>query len=297
MSRTLGTFHESSAGVRRLHEILDEPETVKSGERVIRRESVRGEIRIEGVSVSYDGGRDALRDVSLTVPAGTSLALVGPSGAGKTTLVSLLPRFYDPRAGRILLDGVDLRDLELRSLREAIGMVLQPPIVFPTTIRDNIAYGRPGAALAEIEEAAASAQLGPLLERLPEGLDTPIGEGGATLSEGERLRLTIARALLRGAPLLILDEPTASLDSQTESLLLDGLRALVRERTTIIIAHRLSTVRQADQIAVLRDGEIVEQGTHASLAEHGGLFAELLRLQEGRHPALKSDATLRSSQV
>jgi ATP-binding cassette subfamily B protein/subfamily B ATP-binding cassette protein MsbA len=294
MSRTLGVFHESSAGVRRLLEILDEPETVRGGTRKLRRSQVRGDIRIENVSFAYDGRRDALRDVSLAIPAGSSVALVGPSGACKTTLVSLLPRFYDPRIGRILLDGVDLRDIDLRSLRESIAMVLQPPIVFPTTLRENVAYGRAGATVEEIAAAAEAAQLGPLLSRLPEGLDTPIGEGGATLSEGERLRLTIARALLRNAPVLILDEPTASLDSQTESLLMDGLRRLVHGRTTILIAHRLSTVRMADQIVVLREGHVVERGTQRSLFEQKGLFAELARLQQGPQPAIVAGATLPS---
>ncbi len=286
LSQTYGTIQGAKAGIWRVFEILEEPEVVASGPLVVERSALRGEVRFEGVDFSYDGKRLVLCDVSFVVPAGTSVALVGPTGAGKTTLISLLPRFYDPSAGRVLLDGTDLRELQLSSLRRNVSMVLQPPIVFPATVRENIAYGRPGASLAEIERAAELAQLSPFLRRLPRGLDARIGEGGANLSEGERQRLTIARALLRDAPILILDEPTASVDAETEALLVAGLKTLMEGRTIFIIAHRLSTVRDADQIVVLREGRVIERGRYDALVAQQGFFSRLVRLQSGQEGPL-----------
>ncbi|HTD27153.1 MAG TPA: ATP-binding cassette domain-containing protein, partial [Candidatus Elarobacter sp.] len=216
--------------------------------------------------------------------AGETVALVGATGAGKTTLVSLVPRFYDPTAGRVLLDGIDVREFQLRALRQQVAMVLQPALVFPTTVRENIAYGRPDAAPEQIRAAAHLAQLDDFLARLPEGLETVVGEAGATLSAGEQLRITIARAILRDAPLVILDEPTAALDAATEALVMRGLERLLAGRTTFVIAHRLSTVRRADMILVLDDGRIVEQGTFAELIARGGQFAHLHRTQFGEEP-------------
>jgi ATP-binding cassette, subfamily B, bacterial len=281
VSQTYGTIQSAKAGIWRVFEILEAPEVVKSGPLTIDRAKLRGEIRFEAVDFSYDGNRRVLSDVSISVPAGTSIAFVGPTGAGKTTLVSLLPRFYDPCSGRVLVDGLDLREFQVESLRRNIAMVLQPPIVFPATVRENIEYGRPGASAAEVERAADLAQLGPFLARLPAGLDTRIGEGAANISEGERQRLTIARALLRDAPILILDEPTASVDAETEALLVAGLKTLMKGRTIFIIAHRLSTVRDADQIAVLRDGRIIEHGSYPALVAQRGFFDKLVRLQGG----------------
>ncbi len=284
VSQTYSTIQGAKAGMWRVLEILEEPEQVKGGPRALDVATVRGEVVFENVGFSYDGSRPVLSDVSLHVPPGRSVALVGPTGAGKTTLVSLLPRFYDPRGGRILLDGTDLREFELPSLRRTIAMVLQPSIVFPATVLENIAYGRPGASAVEIERAAELAQLAPFLSRLPQGLDTRIGEGGANVSEGERQRLTIARAILRDAPILILDEPTASVDAETEALLMAGLRTLMRGRTIFIIAHRLSTVREADEILVLRDGRILERGGYEALVAQRGFFAHLVSLQGGEKP-------------
>ncbi len=289
VSQTYGTIQGAKAGIWRVFEILEEPEVVASGPLALERRNVRGEIRFEGVDFSYDGKRLVLCDVSFVVPPGTSVALVGPTGAGKTTLISLLPRFYDPSAGRVLLDGTDLRELEISSLRRNVSMVLQPPIVFPATLRENIAYGRPGASLAEIERAAELAQLAPFLRRLPHGHDAPIGEGGANLSEGERQRLTIARALLRDAPILILDEPTASVDAETEALLVAGLKTLMEGRSIFIIAHRLSTVRDADQIVVVREGRVIESGRYEALVAQQGFYSRLVRLPSGEEglPALR----------
>jgi len=281
LSQTYGTIEGAKAGIWRVFEILEEPEVVTSGPLLLERTEIRGEIRLEGVDFSYDGRRLVLSDVSFVAPAGASVAFVGPTGAGKTTLVSLLPRFYDPSAGRVLLDGTDLREFQLSLLRRHISMVLQPPIVFAATVRENIAYGRPGASLGEIERAAELAQLVPFLRRLPQGLETRIGEGGANVSEGERQRLTIARALLRDAPILILDEPTASVDAETEALLVAGLKTLMAGRTIFIIAHRLSTVRDASQIVVLREGRVIESGAYDALVSQQGFFSRLVRLQSG----------------
>jgi ATP-binding cassette subfamily B protein/subfamily B ATP-binding cassette protein MsbA len=284
VSQSLGTIEGAKAGLVRVFEILDSGESVASGSRELRRADVIGELRFENVGFSYDGQRTVLSDVSFTVPPGGSVALVGPTGAGKTTIVSLIPRFFDPVVGRVLLDGGDLRELDLASLRRSISMVLQPPIVFAATMRENIAYGRPAASAEDIARAARLAQLDPLLDRLSLGLDTRIGEGGATLSEGERQRLTIARAIVRDAPILILDEPTASVDSETEELIMAALRALMKGRTTFLIAHRLSTVRQVDRILVVRDGRVVESGSYRELVDRRGFFARLVELQGSPSP-------------
>jgi ATP-binding cassette subfamily B protein/subfamily B ATP-binding cassette protein MsbA len=217
--------------------------------------------------------------VNLHVWPGQTVAVVGSSGAGKSTLVSLLPRFYDPQQGQVLLDGVDVRDLTLASLRQQIAMVLQPPLIFPITIRENIAYGRPGASFAEVERAAQLARIHEKIMRLPQGYDAVIGAQGTTLSEGERQRMTIARAILRDAPLLILDEPTSSVDTETEALIMQGFGELMAGRTTFIIAHRLSTIRSADVILVVRAGQIAEQGSFTELMRQQGVFAALYRTQ------------------
>ena len=207
------------------------------------------------------------------------MAIVGPTGAGKTTVVNLLVRFFDPSSGRVTVDGHDLRTLRIRSLRQQVAMVLQEPFIFPLSVADNIAYGRPDATRAEIEAAAVAANAEAFIRALPGGFDAVVGERGATLSGGEKQRLSIARALLKDAPILILDEPTSALDARTEMLLLDALRRLMRGRTTFVIAHRLSTIRDADRILVLDHGEIVEQGRHAELMLLGGLYARFYRQQ------------------
>ena len=196
-------------------------------------------------------------------------------------MVSLLPRFYDPQSGRVKIDGVDIREFELKSLRQKIAMILQPPLVFPLTIRENIAYGRPDASMEEIVFAAQVAQVHEFVEQLPQKYETVVSEQGSSLSEGQKLRLTIARGVLLNAPILILDEPTSSVDSETEALIMEGLEQWMADRTTFIIAHRLSTVRQADLILVLRDGHIVEQGTFNELLRRRGPFASLYRTQFG----------------
>jgi ATP-binding cassette, subfamily B, bacterial len=278
---TYGLVQSAKIGVRRAFEILESEESLAEGSRTLRPTKARGQISFEDVSFGYDQSRPVLKEVNLRVPAGKKIAIVGPTGAGKSTLVSLLPRFYDPQSGRVTIDGVDIREFQLKSLRRNIAMILQPPLVFPFTIRRNIAYGRPDASMEEVIAAARVAQVHDFIEQLPDKYETVISEQGSTLSEGQKLRLTIARGILLDAPILILDEPTSSVDSETEALIMDGLEHLMEGRTTFIIAHRLSTVRQADLILVVRAGQIVEQGTFSELLHRGGPFASLYRTQFG----------------
>ena len=279
--QTYGLVQSAKAGVRRAFEILESEERLPDGSRVFQPLGPRGQISFEDVSFGYDGSQAVLKKINLHVAAGKKIAIVGPTGAGKSTLVSLLPRFYDPQSGRVKIDGVDIREFELKSLRQKIAMILQPPLVFPLTIRENIAYGRPDASMEEIVSAAQVAQVHEFVEQLPQKYETVVSEQGSSLSEGQKLRLTIARGILLNAPILILDEPTSSVDSETEALIMEGLEQWMADRTTFIIAHRLSTVRQADLILVLRDGHIVEQGTFNELLRRRGPFASLYRTQFG----------------
>jgi ATP-binding cassette subfamily B protein len=279
LTQTWGLIQGARVGAERVFEILDTAPDLVDGTRELTRAEVRGEIRFDDVHFGYDPTQQILRGVSFVAAPGALVAIVGATGAGKTTLVSLIPRFYDVRSGRVLLDGTDVREFRLRSLRGQVGMVLQPPLVFPTTLRDNIAYGRPEASPDEILRAASLAQLDDFIARLPDGLATIVGEGGATLSSGEQLRVTIARAILRNAPILILDEPTAALDVETEARVMAGLENLMGGRTTFVIAHRLSTVRRADLVLVLDQGRIVESGGFAELVQRNGHFARLYRTQ------------------
>src|SRR6185503_9227600 len=235
-------------------------------------------IAYEGVRFAYDR-EPVLLDLDLDIPAGEILALVGPSGAGKSTVVNLLPRFFDPDEGRIAIDGVDVRELSLATLRALIGIVTQETVLFNDTIRNNIAYGRGDLSLERVREAAAAAYADEFIMQLPNGYDSPIGESGLKLSGGQRQRLAIARALLKDAPILILDEATSQLDSESEALVQKALGNLMRGRTTLVIAHRLSTVMNADRIVVMDGGRIVDQGTHQELLERGGVYKRLYDLQ------------------
>jgi subfamily B ATP-binding cassette protein MsbA len=252
-------------------------------------------IDLQNVSFRYhteDGEKRVLENIDLIIPRGEVVALVGPSGAGKSTLVNLIPRFFDVTEGRILIDGRDLRDVKLESLRRLIGNVTQETILFNDTVRNNIAYGRPDVALEQVQAAAKAALAHDFIERLPEKYDTIIGEKGFRLSGGERQRLAIARALLKNAPILILDEATSSLDLQSESLVQAALANLMQGRTSLVIAHRLSTVRRATRIVVLEDGKISDIGTHEQLLQSSATYKQLYRLQfAGSDPAAETVAT------
>ena len=279
ISTTLGGIHQQLVQLNASFDLLDMEPEVKDAPDAIALEHVRGEVELDGVQFAYKGRVPVLRDVALHVPAGSRVAIVGPTGAGKTTLLNLLVRFYDPQQGRVLIDGVDIRRLTLASLRSQIALVLQEPLLFAGSVAANIRYGRLDAGMDEVIAAAKAANAHDFIDRLPHGYETLLGERGAGLSGGERQRISVARAFLKDAPILVLDEPTSSIDSKTEEVILDALDRLAVGRTTFTIAHRLSTIRDADQILVLDGGLIVERGTHEELLRKGGLYQQLHRAQ------------------
>src|SRR5579863_8412449 len=279
ITQSWGLIAGARVGARRVFEVLDTEPDLRSGTRLFPPRGAQGGIAWRAVGFRYLPETPVLTKVDLAVTPGTKTAIVGPTGAGKSTLLGLLPRFYDPSDGFVEIDGIDARDYDLKSLRSQIGMVLQPPLIFPLSVRDNIAYGRPGADDAAIEAAARGARIHERVMELPEGYETLVGESGVALSEGEKQRITIARALLRDAPILILDEPTSALDVETEALVMAAIEQVMQNRTTFIIAHRLSTVRGCDRIIVLRDGGIAEQGSLSELLRRDGVFADYYRTQ------------------
>jgi ABC-type multidrug transport system fused ATPase/permease subunit len=271
----IGQAQRAIAAGERIFEILDEPEEISDPPGARPLPAGPGQVVFEDVSFGYDPQRPVLEDVRLAVPAGRTIALIGPTGSGKTTLAALVPRFYDTTAGRVLVDGVDVRDLLRRSLRREIGVISQDPFLFSASIRENIALGMPDAPVDAVEEAAKAAQAHDFILELPHGYDTVVGERGITLSGGQRQRIAIARALLIDPRILVLDDATASVDATTEARIRAGLREVMRGRTTIIIAHRLSTIALADEIVVLDHGRIAARGTQAELLDASPVFREI----------------------
>jgi ATP-binding cassette subfamily B protein len=282
ISNTVGSLNEHLVQISSSFELLDLEPEVKEDPNPVELGRARGDVAFEAVGFAYPGRADALTEVSFVVPAGRRVAVVGPTGAGKTTLVSLLIRFYDPRSGRITIDGVDTRRLSLRALRAQFAVVLQEPMLFSGTIAENVRYGRLDAPMSAVEDAARAANAHDFISQLPNGYDTVLGERGAHLSGGERQRICIARAFIKDAPILILDEPTSSIDSRTENVILDALDTLMVGRTSFMIAHRLSTVRDADLIIVVNHGKIVQTGTHDDLYAADGLYRHLHEAQQRR---------------
>jgi subfamily B ATP-binding cassette protein MsbA len=266
-------------GYERIQEILQTDNEVRDlrGARPVKK--LTGKIEFEHVTFSYSPDQPVIRDISFRIDPGQVAALVGPTGVGKTTIMSLVPRFYDPDEGVVKIDGMDVRQIKQQSLRQQISYVLQENVLFHGPLWQNIAYGKPEASRKEIVRAAELANAMEFIEKLPHGFDTIVGERGMTLSGGQRQRIAIARAIIRNTPILMLDEPTSGLDAASEKLVFAALDRLMEGKTTIVIAHRLSTVRRANVIFVVDDGAIVEQGTHGALLKAGGLYAKLYRLQ------------------
>jgi ABC-type multidrug transport system fused ATPase/permease subunit len=279
LAKMTNAIAQAAVGVERVRNILDADTIIPQRPDAAIPESIKGEIEFEHVAFAYTDDSPVLTDVSFHIEPGQMVGVVGPTGGGKSTIVSLIPRFYDPGKGAVKIDGKDIRDYKMRALRDQIGYVLQETILFEGTIRDNIAYGRRGVAEQEIIEAAKLANADEFISRMPHGYGTVVGERGETLSGGQRQRIGIARAIIRNNPILILDEPTAALDTESERLVIEALERLMKGRTVITIAHRLSTIRDADKIIVLKGGVVAEQGTHDELLASGGVYAELYHIQ------------------
>jgi subfamily B ATP-binding cassette protein MsbA len=286
LAKMTNAIAQTSVALERIQAILDADNIVaeKPSARVL--SQARGEIVLENVAFGYDPKNPILRDVSFRIEPGSMVGIVGTTGGGKSTVVGLIPRFYDPGSGRVSIDGVDAKDYTKASLRGQIGFVLQETVLFRGTIRENIAYGRPGATEEEIIAAAKLANAHDFVSAMPGGYGALVGERGLTLSGGQRQRIGIARAIIRNAPILILDEPTAALDTESERLVIEGLERLMKGRTVITIAHRLSTIRDANKIIVLKDGVVAEEGTHDQLLARNGVYAELHRIQYEQTPAI-----------
>lgn len=282
ISNTIGSLQDRFIALEMAFDLLDTDAEIEDAPNAVALERARGHLVYDDVDFSYSGRAETLKRISFEAEPGEVIGIVGPTGAGKTTLVSLIPRFYDPTSGRVLLDGKDIREITLRSLRAQASVVMQESLLFSTSIADNIRYARLDATMEEIMAAARAANAHDFITRMPQGYETSLGERGGRLSGGERQRIAIARAFLRDAPILILDEPTSAIDSRTESVIIDALERLMQGRTTFMIAHRLSTLRAAGKILVMDGGEIVQQGSHEELIGQPGLYRQLWDMQMGR---------------
>jgi len=291
LSKMTDAYSKAAVGYERIQEVLQTDKEVKDLPRSRPAPRFRGQIEFEHVHFYYTQDAPILKDVSFKVEAGQVAAMVGPTGAGKTTIISLIPRFYDPISGTVKIDGTDIRQFRQKSLRQQISFVLQETVLFHAPVWQNIAYGKPEATRGEILKAAELANASEFIEKLPDGYNTVLGERGMTLSGGQRQRIAIARAIIRNTPILILDEPTSDLDASSEKLVFEALDRLMEGKTTIVIAHRLSTVRKADVIFVVKDGDILETGKHDDLLQRGGLYSELYRLQYGEQSEVEAPAS------
>jgi ABC-type multidrug transport system fused ATPase/permease subunit len=283
LTYTAWAMEGATAGAKRCFEVLDREDDVKDSPNAIDIIEANGAIAFQTVNFAYAQDRHVLHDINLQISTNQIVALVGGTGAGKSTLLSLVPRFYDPTAGVVTLDGRDLRSITKKSLRANIAIVLQDTLLFSTTVRENIAYGRPGATDEEIVDAAKRAQADEFIRHLPDGYESSVGERGGHLSVGQRQRIGIARAFLKDAPILLLDEPTSALDPTTEAAIMETIKELMRGRTTLIATHRLATIHRVDQIVVLDRGRVVEQGRGEELVAHGGVYAKLYA--SGNYPS------------
>ena len=286
------TIAQAAVGVDRIRAILEADTIIPQRSEARDPQALKGEIEFQNVAFSYNDEAKVLTDVSFKIKAGQMVGVVGPTGCGKSTIVSLIPRFYDPTSGSVKIDGVDLRDYKFLPLRDQIGYVLQETILFAGSVRDNIAYGQKDVTDAQIHEAAKLANADEFILRMPHGYDTMVGERGDTLSGGQRQRIGIARAIVRNNPILILDEPTAALDTESEQLVMEALERLMKGRTVITIAHRLSTIRNADKIVVLKGGVVAEEGSHDELLARNGVYAELYKIQFSSPPPVASAAAV-----
>jgi subfamily B ATP-binding cassette protein MsbA len=290
LSKMTDTVSKAMVGRERIQEVLDIESRVRDAQSARPAPRFKGQIEFSEVSFSYGNGKQILKDVSFTIEAGQVAAIVGPSGTGKTTIVSLIPRFYDPVSGIVRIDGTDIRRYQLKSLRDQISFVLQDTLLFRATIWENIAYGKPDFAPGEIRRAAELADASAFIEAMPDGYDTMVGERGISLSGGQRQRIAIARAVIRDTPILILDEPTAGLDAASEHAVIKALDALMKGRTSVVIAHHLGTIRHADVILVINDFALVEQGTHEELLARNGVYADMHRIQNPDEAAITATA-------
>jgi subfamily B ATP-binding cassette protein MsbA len=279
LSKMTDTYAKASVAYERIQEVLQSDREVKDLPGSRRAIKLRGEVEFDHVTFGYEPNQPVLKDISFKIEAGTVAALVGPTGAGKSTIISLIPRFYDPESGIVRIDGTDVRRFQQKSIRDQVSFVLQDTVLFHASVWRNIAYGKPGASRREILEAAQLANAHEFIEKMPEGYNTMIGERGVTLSGGQRQRIAIARAVIRNTPILILDEPSSGLDAASEQLVFEALDRLMAGKTSVVIAHRLATIERANKIYVVKDGTIVESGTHEELMKGAGLYAELHQIQ------------------